>query len=149
MDETLKDLADLLVESVPTIIFFLFLVWYLRRVYFRPIAKILEERRQSTAGVRDLAQRALEAADQKQSEFERALQLARAQIHEDNEKLRRQWAHEQTETIAKARADLDAQIENAKQDLAHESDVVKSQLDSEVERLSDSIVNSLLGRRAA
>ena len=149
MDATLKDLADLLIESVPTIFFFLFLVWYLRRVYFRPIAKILEERRQSTAGVRDLAQRAFEAADQRQSEFEHALQLARAQVYEENEKLRRQWTHEQTEEIAKARADLDAQIDKAKQNLAHETDGVKSQLDSEVERLSESIVNRLTGRRAA
>ena len=149
MDATLKDLADLLIESVPTIVFFLFLVWYLKRVYFQPVERILEERRRSTAGVRDLAQRAFEAANQKQSEFERALQLARAQIYQDNEKLRHDWALEQTQAIGKARADLDAKIDQAKQDLAHEIDIVKSQLDSEVERLSDGIVDKLLGRRAA
>ncbi len=149
MEATLKALADLLVEAVPTIIFFLFLAWYLKRVYFRPVAAILEERRKQTEGVRDLAQRAFEAADKKQSEFEHALQLARGEIYEEHEKLRRQWSQEQSEAIARARAELDKQIEDEKQRIAAESDRAQTDLDSQVENLSEGIVNSLLGRRAA
>ena len=73
MDSTLKALADLLLEAVPTIVFFVFLAWYLKRVFFVPMARILEERRKATEGVKELAQKAFEAADKKQSEFERAL----------------------------------------------------------------------------
>lgn len=149
MDSTLKALADLLLEAVPTIIFFLFLAWYLKRVFFKPVAAILEERRKATEGVRELAQRASELAAQKESEFEAAIQLARGEIYKEHEKLRWQWSQEQTETIAKARAEVDAQIEEAKHQIAAEADRAQAELNSRMESLSEAIENSLLARTAA
>ena len=55
MEATLKDLGNLLVEAIPTIVFFILLTVYLKHVFFKPMAKILEERRKATEGVRDLA----------------------------------------------------------------------------------------------
>ncbi len=149
MEATLKALADLLLEAVPTIVFFIFLTWYLKRVFFKPLGAILEDRRKATEGVRDLAQRAFEAADKKQSEFEHALQLARGEIYQEHDKLRRQWSDEQSEAIAQARAHVDKQIEDAKHGIAADADRAQAELDSQVESLSENIVNSLLGRRAA
>jgi len=149
MEATLKALADLLLEAVPTIIFFLFLVWYLKRVFFRPLANILDQRRQATEGVRDLAQRAFEAADKKQSEFDRAMQLARGDIYQEHEKLRRQWAEEQAKAIEEARAAVELQISEAKKQIALEAEHAQAELNSNVESLSDGIVRSLLARRAA
>lgn len=149
MDSTLKALVDLLIEAVPTIIFFLLLAWYLKRVFFKPLGAILEERRKATEGVRELAQRASELADQKESEFEEAIQLARGEIYKEHEKLRWQWSEEQTEAIAKARAEVDAQIDEAKHQIAAEADRAQTELNSRMEGLSDAIVNSLLTRRAA
>jgi F0F1-type ATP synthase membrane subunit b/b' len=85
MDATLHALADLLLESIPTVVLFLFLVYYLKKVFFIPVARILEDRRKATEGVRELSQRAFEAADKRSSEFETALQLARskAQLAQD------------------------------------------------------------------
>ena len=149
MEATLKALADLLLEAVPTIAFFLFLVWYLKRVFFRPISAILEERRKATEGMRELAQRAFEAADKKHSEFERALQIARGEMYQEHEKLRRQWSDEQAEAIAKARAHVDQQIEEARRQIAGEAERAQTELDTRVEGLSENIVDSLLSRRAA
>ena len=58
MDSTLKALGDLLVQAVPTIVFFIILTVYLKYVFFKPLAKILEQRREATEGVRELARRA-------------------------------------------------------------------------------------------
>ena len=149
MEATLKALADLLLEAVPTIIFFIFLAWFLKRVYFEPMAAILEERRQQTEGVRDLAQRAFDAADRKQSEFEHALGLARADLYKEHERLRQQWAAEQAEAINGARAEIDAQIAEAKRAIQGEVERAEAELDTQVDRLSESIVNSLVGRIAA
>jgi F-type H+-transporting ATPase subunit b len=149
MDSTLKALVDLLLEAVPTMLFFLFLVWHLKRVFFKPLGAILEERRKATEGVRELAQRASELAAQKESQFEEAIQLARGEIYKEHEKLRWQWSQEQTEAIAKARAEVDAQIEEAKHQIAAEADRAQTDLNSRMESLSDAIVNSLLARRAA
>lgn len=149
MEATLKALADLLLEAVPTIIFFLFLSWYLKRVFFQPVAAVLDQRRKETEGVRELAQRAFEAADKKQSEFEHALQLARGDIYQEHEKLRRQWSDEQAQAIAEVREEVDQQIAGAKKQIAAEAERAQAELDSSVESLSEGIVNSLLARRAA
>lgn len=149
MDATLRDLAELAIKAIPTIIFFIFLTVYLKRVYFKPIAKILEERRKQTEGVRDLAQRAFEAADKKTSEFERAIQLARGEISQENESTRRQWSQEQAETIAQARAEAERQVVEAKRQIAQEVEKANSDLGQAVENLSLHIVESLSRRRAA
>src|SRR3954469_12850075 len=120
MDATLNALADLLLEAIPTVVLFLFLAYYLKKVFFIPVANILEERRKATEGVRELSQRAFEAADKRSSEFETALQLARADIGQSNEVLRRKWDEEEAEAIAKAHAEAVARIEAAKVQLAQD-----------------------------
>ncbi|MBV8550870.1 MAG: hypothetical protein JOY54_06185 [Acidobacteriaceae bacterium] len=149
MDATLKALADLLLEAVPTAVFFLFLTFYLKYVFFKPLARVLEERRRQTEGVRELARRAFEEAEKKNAEFERALQIARAQIHAEHEALRRRWSEEQAEAVAKARAQADAEIQDARGQIAKEVERAQSELDARVEALSSKIVNTLLARRAA
>ena len=149
MEATLHSLGDLLVKAVPTIIFFVFLTIYLKRVFFQPLAKVLDERKQATEGVRHLAEQAFAAADRKTSEFERALQLARAEIEQENEALRRKWTEEQAQAIAKARAGADQTLQQAKQSIAQEVERVEAELNATVERLSEDIVHSLLHRRAA
>jgi F-type H+-transporting ATPase subunit b len=149
MDATLHALGDLLIKAIPTAIFFIFLTVYLQKVFFKPMARILEERRKQTEGVRELAQRALEAADRKTSEFEHALQLARAEMHAEHEKLRRQWIQEQTERIAQARAEADRQIEEARQQISAEVQKAEAEIANSVNALSEQIVTSLLRRRAA
>lgn len=149
MEATLHALGNLLIESVPTVLFFIFLTFYLKAVLFRPLARILEERRTATEGVRDLAQRAFEAADKKNAEWEYALQLARADLHQKHEALRRQWSEEQARRIAEARAEADRQTADAKREVALELEKIQSELNTKVDALGQQIVTSLLRRRAA
>ena len=149
MDATLQALGDLLIKAIPTVLFFLFLTFYLKQVFFKPLAGILDERRKATEGVRELSQRAFEAADRKSSEFETALALARAQISQENDALRKEWEQEELETVARARAEAERKIEEAKHQVAVEVDTAQNQLDTEVELLSDQIIRSLSRRRAA
>jgi F-type H+-transporting ATPase subunit b len=139
----------LLLQAIPTVVFFLFLTFYLNKVYFQPLANILEQRRSETEGVRELSQQAFEAADQKSSEFERALQLARAEINGENEGLRQKWAREQMETVSRARAEAEARVAQAKTEIAQETERAQSELEANVQPLSEQIVRSLLRRRAA
>jgi len=149
MDATLRDLAHLLVRAIPTIVFFILLTFYLKYIFFKPMARILEERRKQTEGVRELAKEARESADRKTSEFEQALQLARLEISKENEARRLQWAEEQMKAIAEARAEAERQVQEAKLQIAHEVEQAKSELDTSIDRLSAQIADSLLRRRAA
>jgi len=149
MEATLHQLADLLLKAVPTIIFFALLTVYLKHVFFNPLARVLDERKKATEGVRQIAQNAFAAADQKASEFQRALQLARAEMEQEHEALRRRWTDEQMETIRKARAEADQTILQARQQIADEVRRAEAELKASVTSLSDRIVSSLLRRRAA
>lgn len=146
---TLQSLGELLLKAVPTILFFILLTAYLKRVFFKPLAKVLDERKKATEGVRELAQRAFEAAEKKTSEFEHALQLARAEIYQEHEALRRKWLAEQVETVAHARAEADRKIEEARLQIAAEAESAQAELNASVDALSEQIVSSVLRRRAA
>ncbi len=149
MESTLHSLADLLVKAVPTIIFFALLTVYLKHVFFKPLARILNERKQATEGVRRLAEQAFAAADKKSSEFERALHMARAEMEQEHEALRQAWSDEQVEAIAKAREEADRTIQQAKQAISDEVKRAQAELDASVGAMSEQIVDSLLKRRAA
>lgn len=149
MSDTLQQLGDLLIKSTPTIAAFILLTFYLKAVLFKPLAKILEERRKATEGVRELAERAFQEADRKTSEFERALEIARSELHQEHEALRRRWREEQEHEIARARAEADEQLEQAKREIAREAERAQAELNAGVENLGEEMVRSLLRRRAA
>ncbi len=149
MDATLQALAALAVKAIPTVIFFIFLTHFLKRVYFLPVAKIMEERRKQTEGMKDLAQRAHEAADKKSSEFETAIQMVRSQILQENEARRRGWAEEQGKLVDDARAAAEKQVAAARISINGELEAAKADITPAVEQLSSQIESSLLKRRAA
>ncbi len=149
MDATLHALAGLLIRAVPTVLFFILLTFYLKAVLFLPLARILDERRKATEGVRDLAQRAFEAADKRTAEFEYALQLARNDLHQKHEAKRREWSDEQARRIVEARTEADRLIAEARRQIAEEVEKTQAQMKVSVENLSEQIVTSLLRRRAA
>jgi len=149
MQSTVNNLLELLITSVPTIVLFVFLTVYLNIMLFRPIGKILEERKKATEGVRELAQRAYDAAKQKASEYDRALEAARAAMHAEQDAARQKWLEEQAAAIAKARAEAEEQIRNAKLDIAARLEREQPALQKAAESLSESVVNTLLERRAA
>lgn len=149
MSATLQALVDLLIRSVPTIIFFIVLTYYLKYVFFRPLQRILDERRKATEGVRELADQANEAADKQLSEFDQAIQRARAEIYKNNDKMRQQWAEEQLKAFEKARAEADQRLAAAKRLIEEELRQAESELGATIEPLSEEIVQALLRRRAA
>jgi F-type H+-transporting ATPase subunit b len=149
MDATLKALAALALQAIPTVLFFIFLTQYLKFVYFRPVAKILEERRRQTEGVRELAQRALEAAKKRGYEFESAIMMVRQQLLQENETQRRLWAEEQGKLVDAARDDAAEKIAAAKLDIARELEKAKGDIGDSVAQISRQMVDSLLKRRAA
>jgi F-type H+-transporting ATPase subunit b len=149
MDATLKALAALAVQAIPTVIFFIFLTHFLKRMYFTPVSKILEERRKQTEGMRELAQQAHEAADKKSSEFDTAIQMVRSQLLQENEAQRRQWAEEQAQLVAAARTSAEQQVAAAKVDIASELERAKTDIGATVDQLSSQIVDALSKRRAA
>ena len=97
IDELLRQLGDLVLGSVPTMILFVFLVLAYRFVLYRPLMRTLAERRERTLGALEKAHAAIAAADAKSQEYEAKLRAARAEIFHRRE-LRLQQLNAQRES---------------------------------------------------
>ena len=149
MSSTLQALVALLINSVPTIIFLVVLTYYLKYVFFRPLQQVLDQRRKATEGVRELANQANNDADKQLSDFDQAIQRARAEIYQNNDEMRKQWSEEQLLALDKARAEAEQKLDAAKRMIGEELTQAEAELSATVEPLSEEIIQTLLRRRAA
>jgi F-type H+-transporting ATPase subunit b len=149
MEQVLRSLSSLMLQAVPTIIIVVILHFYLKFVYFRPMAKVLKARFDATEGARRLAEESLKKAAEKAAEYEAAIRAARAEIFRDQEKYRERLRAEHAEAIQQARQGADAMVKQARQQLADELVVAKRSLEEQTGTLAGQIVNAILRRRVA
>ncbi len=148
MDAILNALGGLLLKALPTFLLLLLLHLYLKRVFYRPLEKVLQARFQSTEGARKLAAESMQRASKKAAEYEAAIREARAGIYQEQEEARRQWRNMQAESLAEARRAADSRIKEAKAQIASEAVGVRRTLEAQTETLAARIVESLLEGKA-
>ena len=149
MESVLTALGGLLLRAVPTVLIFLFLHFYLKAVFFKPLEKALAERKAATEGVRRAAADALAEAERKAAEYEEALRKIRGQLAREQEELRKAWQDEQSAALAEARRQAEAMIVEARARVAQEGEAARLELRAEAERLAEEITRAMLARRAA
>jgi F-type H+-transporting ATPase subunit b len=149
MDPTLKLILESLLKAVPTIFFLIVLTGYLKFVFFKPMGRILKQRRDETEGVRRLAEQASVAAERKLSEFERALLAAKMEISRSQEAHRHELYADQAKALAAARSHADERIGEARRDLALETERITVHLAEEASSLAEEMLANVLERRAA
>jgi F-type H+-transporting ATPase subunit b len=149
MDATLHAVAGILLRAIPTFLLVIFLHFYLKTMFFKPLEKVLKQRYDATEGARKLAEQSFERAAAKTAEYEAALRAARAEAYRAQERLYKELQEREAAQLAAARAQAEAAIRKAKALLA--SDVVAAQasLAQESEALASQIADSLLRRSAA
>ncbi len=129
--------------------FLVFLTLYLKYVFFRPLERILDKRNEETEGARRLAEQAFAAADRKVSDFEKALQAARMDLHREQEAQRKRWLADQAQAISAARAHAEMRIEETRLELVEETDRATAELAVHARALAEQIIENMLDRRAA
>jgi F-type H+-transporting ATPase subunit b len=149
MDAILSGLGGLLLRALPTFFLLLLLHFYLKRVFFRPLDKVLEERRQATEGARERAQASLEAAAAKKTDYEAAILGARTEIYREQEDARRNWREEQAARLEQSRRSESEAVKQARRGIAEEAAQASQALAAESERLAGGIAEAILsGRRS-
>lgn len=144
MEETLRQLGDLLLGSIPTVLLFLVLFAAYRLLVHKPLARILQERRSRTEGAIEKARADLAAAEARTAEYENALREARLQIYRVQEARRQKAMQTRAAAVAEARLKADAQIKQAKAALAEDVAQSKSTIQAEAERLANEIISTVL-----
>ena len=149
MDSTLHQLGEILLKAVPTFLLVVLLHFYLKYIFFKPLAKVLHERYLATEGARKVAQESLERASAKTARYEAALRAARNEIYQAEEQIQKRLQEKETADLTAARQHAEALVKGAKAQLAGDVELAKTGLAQESELLANQIADSLLRGSAA
>lgn len=149
MESTLHDLGALLLKAIPTVFLLLVVHFYLKAMFFRPMADVLAKRRAATEGLMESAEAIRARAAEQTASIEAQLRQARDEIYREQEEARRGWVSEQASQLEAARNQARELIQQSKNRLDGEAATAKSQLAATAEGLADEIVRALLERKAA
>jgi F-type H+-transporting ATPase subunit b len=148
MEATLHALSGILLRAVPTFLIVIFLHFYLKYMFFKPLDKVLQARYEATEGARRRAAESLEKEAAKTAEYEAAIRAARAEVYHSQEQMHRQLQDEQAAQVRTAREQAEAAVRNAKAQLAAEIEHAKTDLAAESDALASQIADAILNRGA-
>ena len=125
---------------------FLVLIWLMNIVVYRPIRKILIERKEKVKGLEEGIEGRLKDALEKDEEFSKGIREARARGMEEKEALLQQAAAEEKQIIAKINEKAQAEMGEVRTKIAADIDAVRSSLQSQVDDFAAAIGQKILGR---
>ena len=144
MDETLRQICELLLGSIPTIIFFVLLFGLYVVIVHKPLARVLAERHARTQGAIEKARADIATAEARTAEYEKRLRDARLALFKAQEARRGRAAQARADAVADARKRAQAQVEEARTAIEGDKKVAMSLLETEVGRLASEIIRTVL-----
>jgi F-type H+-transporting ATPase subunit b len=147
IDELLRQLGELVLGSVPTMLIFLALVFAYRFILYGPLVKTLALRRERTIGAIEAAQAAISQADAKSQEYEARLRAARAEIFHHREQRVQQWNAQRDAALASARLAAQERVAHARAAVQAEAEAARRQIESSAGQLAAQVLQAVLPAR--
>jgi len=144
MDETLRQLGELLLGAVPTVIMLALLYVLYKAIVHKPLARVLAERRNKTEGAVEKSRADIAAADARTAEYEQRLREARAAVFRAQEAKRQAAVQARTNAVNEARNKAQTQIQAAKADIERDRAAAEKSLQAEAATLAQEIVRRVL-----
>ena len=149
MEQTLRQLGELLLGAVPTVILLATLALVYTFLVHRPLTAVLAERRSRTQGAMEKARADVAAAEARTADYEQRLREARLKVFRNQETRRQQALQTRAEAVAQARARAQEQIKQARAGIEQDKQQALSNLQAEAGRLASDIVRAVLRPVAA
>lgn len=143
--EILRQLGELFLQAVPTVILVFLFYLFLRAHFFPQMERVLAERAARTEGARQAADAARAAAAQKEAAYQATLKQARAEIYAEQEAARRTVLEERARLVREARERGQQEIRSAKQRVIEEMAAARRELEAESSVLAEQIARLVLG----
>lgn len=124
----------------------LLLIFILNATLFRPINKVLEDREKMTGGASHEAKDLIKEYDKKVMQYEDGIRNARHEAYQYAEAQRREALADRQDLISQAKADVAAQIEAAKQEIANQTATARAGLEKEAMAMAAKVSTSILHR---
>ena len=144
MDETLRQLGELLLGAVPTVIMLALLYVLYKAIVHKPLSRVLAERRSKTEGAIEKSKADIAAADARTSEYEQKLREARAAVFRAQEAKRQAAVQARTNAVNEARNKAQGQVQAAKADIERDRAAAEKGLQAEAATLAQEIVRRVL-----
>ena len=144
--EIVRQLGELFLQAVPTVVivfaFYLFLRWQ----FFGPLERVMREREERTGGAMRAAEAEQSAAREKGREYEEGLKEARTAIYAEHDATRRRLLEERDARIREARAKGREEVRLAKERIGADVAAARRQLEPAGSMLASEIVRVILER---
>ena len=144
MDEIVRQLGELLLGAIPTVVVFVILFFAYKLMVHKPLVAVLDERRARTQGAVEKANADIAAAEARTAEYEQRLRDARLSIFKKLEMRRQQWLQARATAVAEARAAAEARVKTARTSLEQDVEQAKVTLQAESETLAIQIIQTVL-----
>lgn len=133
---------------VVQIVNFLLLIWILNMVLYKPIRKILLERKEKMTGLQSGIDGSVQQVKSKEEAYAEGVRQARAAGQKEKEALMQAAAEEEKAIIGKINESAQAELKAVKEKITQEMGTVKAALEEEVDAFADAIGQKILGRVA-
>ncbi|MBI5084110.1 MAG: hypothetical protein HZB13_05875 [Acidobacteria bacterium] len=143
MQQIFNALPGIIVRALPTFFLVILLHWYLKKVLFQPMERVLAERRRRTQGAVEASEAAIAQVNQKLADYENRLAEARAAIYHQQEASHKKLLDRQAALIAEARNTNAEAVAQARAVIAAEADAAKTSLESQAGLLAGQITDAI------
>jgi len=144
MDEILRQLGELLLAAIPTVVVFLILFFSYKLMVHNRLAAVLAERHKRSEGAMEQAKADIGAAEARTAEYEQRLREARLAIFKKQEARRQQLMQARADAAAAARTAAQDRVKQERAAFAQDIEQGKVALASESEGLAKQIIRALL-----
>ena len=144
MDDILRQLGDLFLGSLPTMVIFLLLIFCYTVLVHRPLGRTLAERRERTAGAAERAHAAVTLAEAKTQEYEARLRAARLEIQQARDKQVAGWRAARDKAVSDAREAASTRVRAARAALEADAAATRGSMDPAIDALAGEIVAAVL-----
>jgi F-type H+-transporting ATPase subunit b len=142
--EILRQLGELFLQAVPTVIIIFVFYLILRALFFKPLLKVMAEREARTIGAQKAAERARVNAAEREKQYQVALREARAKVYAEQEAARGKLLGERAAKLKDAHAKASTQVGEAKERVAKELVGAVREVEAGAAQLSGEIAKHLL-----
>jgi len=144
MDQTLRQLGELLLGAVPTVILLATLYILYTFLVHRPLTAVLAERRRRTQGAMEKARADIASVEARTADYEQRLREARQKIFKNQEARRQQSTQSRTQAVGQARTRAQEQVKQARAAMEEDKQQAMSKLQTDAARLATDIVRAVL-----
>jgi F-type H+-transporting ATPase subunit b len=144
MDTTLRQVGELLLDAVPTIVLLLLLYAIYQNLVRKPLERVLKERRDRTEGAALKARSDIAATEARTQEYEQKLREAKVAVFKAQDARRQKAQQMRAQALAEARTKAQEQIRQARLAVEQDMEAARTGLQADAARLATDIIRTIL-----